>query len=124
MTPGRLRWGLLAAAWALLFAALHIFWAFGGSWLLASSAGTQLADDRPTWFVVLGLCGVAAALVVAAAFAMALARQRLGRRTARIGAALSVLVGVVLLLRGVGVEVLLLTDAGGVATTVGPARPG
>jgi hypothetical protein len=30
--------------------------------------------------------------------------------------------GACLLLRGVGIEVVLLTDAGGVATTVGPAQ--
>lgn len=38
----RVRWAYSALAWASLFSALHIYWAVGGSWLLATSAGPEL----------------------------------------------------------------------------------
>ncbi len=114
--------GRLAAAWALLFASLHVFWALGGSWLLATSAGSSLAGDRPTWFVVLGLWGVAVVLLAGAALGLALARPRTSGRGPRLGAFLSCLAGACLLLRGVGVQVVLLTDAGDVAGNVGEAQ--
>ena len=41
------RWGDIAAAWALLFAALHLYWGLGGAWGLAESAGARLAAERP-----------------------------------------------------------------------------
>ncbi|MDT0275252.1 DUF3995 domain-containing protein [Blastococcus goldschmidtiae] len=115
----RLRWGYLASSWAALFALLHIFWALGAPWLLASSAGTALAADRPTWFVIAGLWGVAALLVVGAVMGVALAQRRTGGRAARFVVVLSCLGGACLLLRGVVVQVVLLTDAGGVASNVG-----
>lgn len=55
--------GRAAALWCIAFAALHLFWAFGGSAGLASSAGRDLANRRPTNFVVLGLYGVALVLL-------------------------------------------------------------
>lgn len=109
----------MASAWALLFAGLHLFWALGGSSLLASSAGVALARDRPPWFVLFGLWGVALVLLAGAVLGLMLARGRLGSRAARPLALLSCLVGAVLLLRGVGVELLLLTGAAGVARNVG-----
>ena len=51
------RWGDVATAWATLFAVLHLYWALGGAWGLAESAGPRLAADRPGWFVALGLYG-------------------------------------------------------------------
>lgn len=106
--------------WASLFALLHLFWALGGSWMLASSAGAVLARERPAWFEIVGLWGVALLLVIGVALGLTLARQRLAGRAERLLALLSGLVGAVLLLRGGGVELLLLTDAGGIARNVGP----
>jgi Protein of unknown function (DUF3995) len=106
------RWGLVAAGWAVLFAAVHVFWALGGSAGLASSAGTELAAERPDWFVVVGLWGVAALLLVAAALGVALARAPARRALVLAGGA----VGLLLLVRGLGVEALLLAgvyDANG-----------
>lgn len=120
VTRSRLRWGYLASTWALQFALLHVYWALGGSWLLASSAGAVLAMDRPTWFVLGGLWGMAVALLAGAAMGLRLARRRFTGQAARLMALLTCLGGACLLLRGVGVEVTLLADAGGVATNVGP----
>jgi Protein of unknown function (DUF3995) len=119
---GRIPWGVVAAVWCALFALLHLFWALGGSWLLSSSAGTELARDRPLWFVIGGLWGVAVLLVLGAVYDVALARRRFRGRIARPAALLSVLVGAGLLLRGFAVQVILLTDVGGVASSVGPAQ--
>ena len=58
------RWGYAAAGWAALFAAVHLYWALGGATGLAESAGQDLAEDRPAWFVALGLYGVAVAVHV------------------------------------------------------------
>lgn len=118
-TTGRPRWGHLASAWALLFAGLHLFWALGGSSLLASSAGVALAGDRPRWFVIFGLWGMALVLLAGAALGRTLAHGRPGGRATRMLAVVSCLVGAGLLLRGVGVELLLLTGAAGVARNVG-----
>lgn len=101
------RWGYLAAAWALLFAALHFYWALGGEAGLASSAGAELAARRPLWFVVAGLWGVGSLLVAGAGLAAVLTRRvrgPLGWLVEVAGWAVSLL----LLLRGVGLEVLLL----------------
>jgi hypothetical protein len=58
-----------AAAWCAIFAAVHLFWAVGGTAGLASSAG-QLAERRPAGFVVFGLFGVGALLLVGIALVM------------------------------------------------------
>jgi hypothetical protein len=100
-----------AVAWSLVFAGVHLFWAAGGETGLATSAGAELARQRPTWFVVAGLYGVAVALLVAAALALFLSSATTtGRRRwlVPLAAALTAL----LLLRGVGLEVLLLVDPG------------
>ncbi|MYT32295.1 DUF3995 domain-containing protein [Streptomyces sp. SID8354] len=54
-TPGL--WGRGACAWAVAFGVLHFYWALGGSWGLSVSAG-PLAEERPGWFVAVGLWGV------------------------------------------------------------------
>ena len=108
--PSR-RWGWVAAAWAVAFAGLHVYWAMGGTVGLAESAGARLAEERPTWFVVGGLYGVAATLLTAAALAVALARVRITDRR-RLLPLLGLGLAAVLLLRAVVVEVLLLSDAG------------
>jgi hypothetical protein len=117
--PRDRRWAHLAAAWCVLFAVPHLYWALGGSFALAVAAGADLARQRPTWFVVGGLWGVAAALLVGAAFCVGLARWRLRGTSRRLAAALGWAGGTVLVLRGLLVEVLLATGAGGVAETVG-----
>jgi hypothetical protein len=101
------RWGWVAAGWALAFGCLHVFWALGGSTGLASSAGTELAAERPAWFVAAGLWGVAVLLAIAAILAVALARGPHRRLLALAGGA----VGLLLLLRGLGIEVLMLGGA-------------
>jgi hypothetical protein len=112
------RWGVLAAAWAVLFAALHMFWALGGSTGLASSAGTDLAAERPGWFVVAGLWGVAVLLLVAAALALTLARGPHRRALVLAGGA----VGLFLLTRGLGIQVLMLAGAYDGNAAIGPEQ--
>ena len=102
-------WARAAAACATLFAALHVFWALGGSFGLAGSAGRELAEQRPVWFVLGGLWGVAALLLVAAALGMALARTEPQPRLAVV--VLGAAVGLLLLLRGLVIEALLLSGA-------------
>jgi hypothetical protein len=119
--PAMRVWAYLGCAWCAVFAALHIYWAAGGSIGLASSAGTDLATRRPPSFVLLGLWGVALLLLAGAAFSAGLAHWRPQRNGLRRGMViLGWLVGVVLLARGLLLEVVLLTGAGGVASAVGP----
>ncbi|WP_197285040.1 DUF3995 domain-containing protein [Sciscionella sediminilitoris] len=115
----RPRWGYPAALWCLLFAALHLFWALGGALGLASSAGAELASRRPAWFVLGGLWGVAAVLLIGAWFCAGMVRWRLSGIPQRFVAVLGWLGGAVLLARGVLVELLLATDAAGLSTEVG-----
>jgi hypothetical protein len=105
------RWGYAAAVWAGLFAAAHLYWALGGSIGLAESAGAELARNRPTWFVVLGLYGVALLLAGGAVLGVALAHGPCGRGWWRLLPFLGAGVAGVLLLRAVVVEALLLSDA-------------
>jgi hypothetical protein len=86
---------------------VHLFWAFGGSVGLEESAGAELARDRPTWFVLLGLFGVALLLAASAVLGLRMARQQPGLLLPVVGAG----VAGVLLLRAIGIEVLLLADA-------------
>lgn len=102
-------WGYLACAWALLFAALHFSWALGGDAGLASAAGTELAATRPQWFVLGGLWGVGLLLVAGASLAVLLTRHQRPGLLNRLVAAAGWAVGLLLLLRGVGLEVLLLS---------------
>ncbi len=106
------RWGYAAAGWSGLFAAVHLFWALGGSTGLAESAGTELAEDRPAWFTALGLYGVAALLLVAGGVGVALGRGAVLLRRRWLLPLLGAGVAGVLLLRAVVVHVVLLSDAG------------
>ena len=119
---GSRRWGHAAAAWAGLFAALHLFWAAGGALGLAESAGRELAAERPLWFVAAGLYGVALALVAAAGLGVLLARSPLIGRAGWLLPLLGAGVAVLLLVRAVGIQALLLTDAGYGGGAVSPAQ--
>ncbi|WP_280759171.1 DUF3995 domain-containing protein [Prescottella agglutinans] len=105
-----------------MFAALHVFWAAGGSAGLASSAGNELAAHRPTAFVVLGLWGVAAVLMAAAVVVGVAMNAQLPPRLRRILGWLITAAGLAMLARAVMIEILLITDAGGVRTEVGPQQ--
>jgi hypothetical protein len=115
-------WGELACLWCVLFAALHLYWAAGGNVGLASSAGADLAADRPLWFVLLGLWATALLLVVGAVFSIGLTRWRLAGGPRRAVVVLGWLGGGALLVRGLVLEVVLLTGAGGISTAVGPSE--
>ena len=119
---GSRRWGHAAAAWAGLFAALHLFWAAGGAPGLAESAGRELAAERPLWFVAAGLYGVALALVAAAALGVLLARSPLPGRAGPLLPLLGAGIAVLLSVRAVGIQALLLTDAGYGGGAVSPAQ--
>jgi Protein of unknown function (DUF3995) len=115
-------WAYLASAWFLLFAAVHIYWAAGGNAGLASSAGYDLAARRPLSFVLLGLWGTALLLVAGAVLCAAMARwQPHGWRRRAVTAA-GWLAGALLLARGLLLEIILPTGAGGIASSVGPAE--
>ena len=101
--------GWFAFAWASLFAALHFYWALGGDAGLASAAGTELALTRPQWFVLVGLWGVGWLFVACAGLAIVLARCRLAGPARRLVAVAGWSVSVLLLLRGLGLEVLMLS---------------
>jgi hypothetical protein len=72
------------------------------------------------WFVVGGLWFVALVLLVGAAFCVGLARARRGGLARRVIIVLGCLGGGLLLVRGLLLEAVLATGAGGVAATVGP----
>jgi Protein of unknown function (DUF3995) len=110
------RWGYLAAAWCVLFAVLHMYWAVGGSVGLASSAGADLAARRPWWFVLGGLWAVALMLLVGAGFSIGLTRWR--RRPGRVVAALGWFGGGLLLARGLVLEAALAIRASGLSAAV------
>ncbi|MET9379221.1 DUF3995 domain-containing protein [Streptomyces sp. NPDC002992] len=102
-------WGRIACLWAVAFAGLHFYWAAGGDVGLSISAG-PLATERPLWFVVAGLWGVGALCLLGALLAWLLARSRLRGVPALLAGWLGWSVCALLLVRGIGVEVLLLTD--------------
>jgi hypothetical protein len=105
----------------VIFATLHVYWAAGGNAGLASSAGTGLAAHRPLAFVLTGLWGTALLLGVGAVFSTGLARWRpRGSKLRRWTAILGWTAGAALAARGLLLEVVLLTGAGGVASAVGP----
>ncbi|WP_104523683.1 DUF3995 domain-containing protein [Blastococcus atacamensis] len=114
-------WGVVAAVWASLFAVLHLFWALGGSAGLTSSAGEELAEERPGWLVAGGLWGVAALLLIATALALALALAPTHGRGRHLLQVCGTAVGLLLLARGVGLQVLMLSGAydGNAAITPG-----
>ncbi|WP_433207656.1 DUF3995 domain-containing protein [Nocardia sp. CA-107356] len=114
-------WAVVAAViWSCVFAAVHLFWALGGSVGLASSAGSDLAARRPPMFVAAGLWGVAVALLAGAVFVGVAAAMNMPRRWRWVMAWMIGLAGLLLLARGVLVEVALAADAGGVRREVGP----
>ncbi|MFD8546910.1 DUF3995 domain-containing protein [Streptomyces sp. NPDC059649] len=110
-------WGRIACGWAAAFAGLHFYWAVGGEVWLSVSAG-PLATERPLWFVVTGLWGVGALCLLGALLAWLLARSRLRGVPALLARWLGWGVSALLLVRGIGIEVLLLTDTTHLATSV------
>jgi len=108
-----------ASAWCAAFAALHLYWALGGNAGLASSAGADLAARRPALFVLVGLWGTAMFLLLGAGIGVALARGRPRRRLRRLATVTGWLVGAALLARGIVLEFVLITGAGGIAASVG-----
>ncbi|WP_423247520.1 DUF3995 domain-containing protein [Streptomyces decoyicus] len=110
-------WGRIACLWAAAFAGLHFYWAVGGDVGLSISAG-PLAAERPLWFVVAGLWGVGALCLLGALLAWLLARSRLRGVPALLARWLGWGVSVLLLVRGIGIEVLLLTDSTHLDTSV------
>ncbi|GAB7029638.1 DUF3995 domain-containing protein [Streptomyces sp. NPDC021749] len=103
-------WGRLACLWATAFAGLHFYWAVGGDAGLSLSAG-PLATERPLWFVVAGLWGVGVLCLLGALLAWLLARPGLQGVPALLARWLGRGVSALLLARGIGIEVLLLTDS-------------
>ncbi|MEU2513496.1 DUF3995 domain-containing protein [Streptomyces syringium] len=101
-------WGRIACWWAIAFAGLHFYWAVGGDVGLSVSAG-PLASERPLWFVVAGLWGVGVLCLLGALLAWLLAPSRLRGVPARLARGLGWGAGALLLVRGIGIEVLLLT---------------
>ncbi|MEU4132541.1 DUF3995 domain-containing protein [Streptomyces wuyuanensis] len=101
-------WGRIACGWAVAFAALHFSWGLGGDAGLSVAAG-PLASERPLWFVVAGLWGVGGLCLLGALLARLLTRSDLRGRPAALARWLGWGVSAVLLTRGIGVEVMLLT---------------
>ncbi|WP_424187100.1 DUF3995 domain-containing protein [Actinokineospora sp. G85] len=102
------RYGYFAAAWAAVFACVHFFWALGGDVGLAASAGERLAAERPGWFVAGGLWGVGFACVAGGLLGLGLSRRDgCGRSLGLLGWAAAAL----LLVRGIGVELLIILGA-------------
>ncbi|UQA92063.1 DUF3995 domain-containing protein [Streptomyces halobius] len=95
--------------WAAAFAGVHFYWAVGGDVGLSISAG-PLATERPPWFVIAGLWGVGVLCLLGALLAWLLARCRLRGVPALLARCLGWGVGALLLARGIGIEVLLLTS--------------
>jgi len=114
-------WGRIACAWAVAFAALHFYWALGGSWGLSVSAG-PLAEERPAWFVAVGLWGVGMLCLVGGALGWLLARPRPRGLAGRVVKGLGWCACAVLLIRGIAVEVLLLTGTAGPEIDVSPRQ--
>jgi hypothetical protein len=102
-------WCGLAAAWSLLFAALHFYWAASGRAGLGAQAGAADAALRQAWFAGYNL--IAAALAVLGSFvAVGLARRWGGARLRRLLLAAAAVGCIALILRGALGVVLLLAD--------------
>ncbi|MGW2631535.1 DUF3995 domain-containing protein [Streptomyces chattanoogensis] len=115
------RWGRIACLWAATFAGLHFYWALGGDVGLSISAG-PLATERPLWFVVAGLWGVGALCLLGTLLAWLLARPRLRGVPALLARWLGWGASALLLARGLGIEVLLLTHTTPLDTSVSVAQ--
>jgi hypothetical protein len=100
---------------------LHFYWAVGGDVGLSVSAG-PLATERPLRFVGAGLWGVGALCLLGALLAWLLARSRLRGVPALLAGWLGWSVSAFLLVRGIGVKVLLLTDATHLDSSVSAAQ--
>ncbi len=103
-----------------LFACLHLFWALGGSIGLASSAGPDLAERRPTSFIILGLFGTALLLLIGIAIIAVAYSPRAPRRWRHAAVSLLAVIGIGLAIRGAVLEVLLATNAAGLRASIGP----
>ncbi|WP_030789159.1 DUF3995 domain-containing protein [Streptomyces sp. NRRL S-920] len=106
--------GYLAAGWAVIFAALHFFWALGGEVGLDVSSGERLASERPAWFVAGGLWGVGLLCLIGSAIALGLRRRGVRGRRWRLLQLVGFAICALLLFRGVLVEVLLLAGVSAV----------
>ncbi|MBT2442923.1 DUF3995 domain-containing protein [Streptomyces sp. ISL-36] len=114
-------WGRIACLWAAAFAGLHFYWAVGGDVGLSISAG-PLATESPLWFVVAGLWGAGALCLLGSLLAWLLARPRLRGVPALLTRSLGWGVSALLLVRGIGIEVLLLTNTTHLDTSVDAAQ--
>jgi hypothetical protein len=114
-------WGRIAGAWAVAFAGLHFYWALGGSWGLSVSAG-PLAEERPGWFVAVGLWGVGLLCLIGGVLGRLLAGPRPRGPAGRVVKILGWCVCAVLLVRGIAVEGLLLTGTAGQEIAVSPGQ--
>jgi hypothetical protein len=77
--PRRVGWlGPAACAWALLFAAMHYYWAFGGAWPAGETEVEQSARllVREPWYYWRGWTTPRTVFVVAGSFPLVLARPR------------------------------------------------
>ncbi|MDK1473242.1 DUF3995 domain-containing protein [Streptomyces sp. 549] len=114
-------WGWVACTWAVVFAVLHFYWALGGEWGLSESAG-PLAEERPVWFVVVGLWGVGTLCLATGALGWLLTRPRprgwAGTTVRLLGWGACAL----LLARSAAVWALLLTDPSGQRTETSPEQ--
>jgi hypothetical protein len=119
---GSCRSGYFAAGWAVIFAGTHFFWALGGSVGLDISAGQQLATERPGWFVVGGLWGVACLCLVGALVALGLCQRDVRGRKWWLLKLLGWGISVLLLVRGVGIEVLIIAGTPGIESSVSAAQ--
>lgn len=110
-------WGRIACGWAITFAGLHFYWGLGGDVGLSVSAG-PLATTRPLWFVVTGLWGMGGLCLLGAVLARLLTRSDLRRTPAALARWLGWGVSSLLLVRGIGIEVMLLTGTAHVDASV------
>ncbi|MGW4523617.1 DUF3995 domain-containing protein [Amycolatopsis sp. NPDC004378] len=106
----------------MIFAGVHFFWALGGAVGLDISAGTQLAAERPGWFVAGGLWGVGGLCLVGALIALGLCRRGVRGRRWRLLKLLGWAVAVLLLVRGIGIELLILSGAQEIGGAVSSAQ--
>ncbi|MGW7436003.1 DUF3995 domain-containing protein [Streptomyces sp. NPDC054849] len=106
--------GYLAAGWAVIFALLHFFWALGGEVGLDVSSGEQLASERPAWFVAGGLWGVGFLCLIGSAVALGLQQRGVHGRRWRMLRLLGLAICLLLLVRGLLIEVLLIVGVSAV----------
>jgi len=112
-------WALLAAAWSVIFAAPHLYWATGGRAGLGTQTAAANAALGRTWFVLYNLA-VAALALGGTLVALLITVSRVGARARRRFGAAAGAAGVVLLVRGaVGLALL----AVGVLRGEGSATP-